>query len=151
MAALAAAAGAPGLPLCRGSRGGRRCHGVAHGHRPELCGRPPLHSAAEWGSAAQAQGAAVAGQAAGPGGADARRMGGQTAAPCCRLKGGDSGWGRGVTRRGDALGPILAHLPASTTVQQMRGGPTCTRAVGEGLGKYHDVLGVQGGEGSDSA
>ena len=37
------------------------------------------------------------------------------------------------------------------TVQEMRGGPTCTCAVGEGLGKYHNILGMQGGEGGDSA
>ena len=28
----------------------------------------------------------------------------------------------------------------------MRDGPTCTRAVGEGLGKFYDVLGVWRGE-----
>ena len=44
--------------------------------------------------------------------------------------------------------PYTCNLfPASMTVQEMCGGPTCTRAVGEGLAKYHDVLGVQGQEG----
>ena len=37
--------------------------------------------------------------------------------------------------------------PASMTVQEMRGGPTCTRGVGEGLGTSHDVLGVYAREG----